>query len=171
MFNLEGLYLLDLRFFHSIFALSPTETPSYICPAAIFPTTNCRVIPVFNGVQQRIWWFCKWQKTTHVSLVSASSRTIWTHFEGSAAAPTQANTGPHGKLSSITLPPLRADRSATRQHELFLLIKIHEHVSVFVCLLDSLREQIKTVPTPRNVNARSELISALRNFQRGTHFQ
>lgn len=71
----------------------------------------------------------------------------------------RANTGLHDNLNSIAMPPLWADRSATRQHELFLLIKIHEHVSVFVCLLDSLREQIKTVPPPWKANARSALIS------------
>lgn len=51
-----------------------------------------------------------------------------------------AEKTPHDKLNGIITPaPQCADRGAKMQHELFLLIKIHEHVSVhvFACVFVS----------------------------------
>lgn len=151
MVNLECLCCVCiLRFFQSIL-LSVEHKHCVFALLFVRQPFSKPQIASFKALQRRIWWFCKGQKETHVSLVSASSGIIWTYCEGNAASVwtlkrfrrTRTDVT---KWNRVEAPPLRADRRATRQHELFLLIKIHEHVSVFVCLLDSLREQMKTVP-------------------------
>lgn len=147
------------------FAFSPTQTLPFRSPMFVRQSFSKPQIASFKALQRRIWWFCKGQKETHVSLVSVASGIIWTYCEGNAASVRTLKRFRRTRTDVTTwnrveAPPLRADRRATRQHELFLLIKIHEHVSVFVCLLDSLREQMKTVPMLQNVNASSALISS-----------
>lgn len=54
----------------------------------------------------------------------------------------QENTAPHDKLNGVITPTLLcADRGATAQHDLFLFIKVHEHVSVYVCVYVCLTKQ------------------------------
>lgn len=138
---------------HNVFSLS------FVCSAAIFQTRYCQFLGLAN---ENLVIFA--ERDTRITRL-APSRIILSNCKSNAASVWTLKRCRQTRIdvtkwNRVETPPPRADRRAARQRELFLLIKIHEHVPVFVCLLDSLREQMKMVPTPRNVNASSALISS-----------
>lgn len=91
------------------FAFSPTQSLHFRSPMFVRQPFSKPQIASFKALQRRIWWFCKGQKETHVSLVSAPSGIIWTYCEGNAASVwTLKDTGEHG--------PTWQNETASKRH-------------------------------------------------------
>lgn len=145
MVNLECLFCISiLRFFQSIVLSAQHKhcilyfrSPTFVRQLLYFPNHK---LPVLRPSTREFDDFAKGRKRHMYHSSHPYSMIIWTHCQGNADSVWTLMRYKRAwtdvaKWNRVEEPPLRADRKATRQHELFLLIKIHEHVSVFVCLL------------------------------------